>query len=213
MTTEDAIKLWKKLRIKTCTMDFNCGGDSMGDTSFSFTDKNGDVSCDELKDFFDNEVYQRVDFYVNSDGHYQGESGTVDITLNDDEDDFEYCKTAQSKYSESHTSETEVELSPKMIKFIKDNVSNINGGENFQGTATINFKREFIMTDEEEELQEELGKKIYKEISEYSPDDLDNDIDEWFTFTTNEEGEELTINGNSLKIIVNNSYTDFRDSD
>lgn len=211
MTTEDAIKLWKKLRIETCTMDFNCGGDSMGDTSFSFTDKNGDVSCDELKDFFDNEVYQRVDFYVNSDGHYQGESGTVDITLNDDEDDFEYCKNAQSEFSETHISKTEIELSPEMVAFINDNVSNINGAEGDE--VRINFKREFIMTDEQEKIQEELQEKIYDEISDYEPDDLSEDIDEWFSFTTNEEGEELTIEGNRLKITVRNSYTEYRDSD
>lgn len=211
MTTEDAIKLWKELRIETCTMDFNCGGDSMGDTSFSFSDDKGDVSCQELEDYFDNEVYQRVDFYVNSDGHYQGESGTVDITLNDDGDDFDYCKNAQSEYSETHTSETEIELSPEMVAFINDNVSNINGAD--EGEVVINFKREFIMTDEQEKIQEKLQEKIYDEISAYEPDDLNGDIDEWFSFTTNEEGEELTIEGNRLKVTVRNSYTEYRDSD
>lgn len=211
MDVKDAIKLWKKLRIKTCTMDFNCGGDSMGDTSFSFTDKNGDVSCDELKDFFDNTVYQKVNFYEISDGYYQGESGTVEITLNDEGDDFEYCKNAQSEYSETHTSETEIELSPEMVAFIQENVSNINGAEGEE--TTINFKREFIMTDEQEKIQEKLQEKIYDEISAYEPDDLSEDTDEWFTFTTNEEGEELTIEGNRLKITVRNSYTEYRDSD
>lgn len=210
MTTEEAVKLWKKLRIETCTMDFNCGGDSMGDTSFSFSDDKGDVSCQELEHYFDNEVYKHVDFYVNSDGHYQGESGTVEITLNDEGDDFEYCKNAQSEYSESHTSTTEIELSPNMIEFIKENVSNINGAK---GGIVINFKREFVMTDEQEALQEELEEKLLSEISSYQPADLDADLDEWFTFTTNDEGEELSVNGNRLIVNVTNSYTEFRDSD
>ncbi|GIV43920.1 MAG: hypothetical protein KatS3mg035_1043 [Bacteroidia bacterium] len=210
MTTEEAVKLWKKLRIQNCTMDFSCGGDSMGYTSFSFFNDKGDVSCQELADYFDIEVYQHVTFYETSDGYYQGESGTVEITLNDEGDDFEYYKSAQSECTESHTSTTEIELSPKMIEFIKENVSNINGGE--YGIA-INFKREFIMTDEQEALQEELEQKLLNEISSYQPDDLDVVFDDWFMFTTNNEGEELSFNGNRLIVSVTKSYIYFIDSE
>ena len=211
---ENAIKIWKKLGIVSSTLEFDCGGDSMGNTQFNFFDKDGEeVESKELTDYFDDAVYNHVDFYVNSDGHYQGESGTVEIELDEEEESFNYSKTAQSEYSESQTSEIEIELSPKMIKFIKDNVLNINGGEG--NDATVNFSRDFIMTDEQEKLLEKIKEKIEKQTSEFTPelDNEDGEIDDWFTFTTNAEGNVLTIKGNSLKISITNSYTEYRDSD
>ena len=82
------ITLWKENKIHECIMEFSCGGDSMNDYDFKFYDKKGkEIVCVELKDFFEDEVFRRVEFYVNSDGHYIGEFGQVVITLND-EDEF-----------------------------------------------------------------------------------------------------------------------------
>ena len=52
-----------------------------------FNDKNEEVDCPELEDYSDGEIYNQVEFYVNSDGHYQGESGVVRIELNGEEDE------------------------------------------------------------------------------------------------------------------------------
>ena len=212
MEKAEAIKLWKELGITNCTMNFHCGGDSMGDTSFVLSDENGDVDCQELEDFFDDEVYRHVDFYVNSDGHYQGESGTVEIELNEDEDGFYYSKCATSEWSETETSVIDIELSPQMIAFINKNISNINGSSD--GDATINFKRDFIMSNEDEVLLKEIEDKIYKDVEEYEPQNVDGEVDEWFTFTTNSNEDtikELTIVGNSIKVIINNSVTIYRE--
>jgi hypothetical protein len=213
MGLEEAVKLWKELGITHCTMNFNCGGDSMGDTSFSFEDENGDVSCQELEDFFDDEVYRHVEFYENSDGHYQGESGTVEIDLNEDEGEFEYSKCATGEWSETETSIIDVELSPKMIEFIQKNISNINGS--YDGGAVINFKRDFIMTNEDEVLLKEIEDKIFEVVEEYEPDLKDGELDEWFTYTTNDGSDlvDLTIEENILKVVVYNSVTVFRDDD
>jgi len=211
---ENAIKIWKKLGIVSSTLEFDCGGDSMGNTQFNFFDKDGEeVESAELTTYFDDEVYNHVDFYVNSDGHYQGESGTVEITLDEEEESFNYSKTAQAEYSETQTSQMEIELSPKMIKFIKENVLNINGSEGSE--VTVNFSRDFIMTDEQEVLLEKIKEKIEKETSKFTPelDNEDGELDEWFTFTTNEEGDILTITENSLKLSISNSYTEYKDSE
>jgi hypothetical protein len=210
---ENAIKIWKKLGIESCTMEFDCGGDSMGNTSYVFNTKKGEVENKELADYFENIVYDRVEFYVNSDGHYQGESGTVEIELDEDGEDFTFCKNAQSEYNESQTSEIEIELSPEMIKFIKDNVSNINGGEG--DDATVNFSRDFIMTDKQEKLLEKIKAKIVEEAVGFTPEleNEDGELNDWFSYTTNEDGEVLTIKGNSLKLSITNSYTEFKDSD
>lgn len=206
---EDIIKTWKELGVVKAVFNFTCGGDSMGDTSFQFFDKKGEIDGSELESYFENSVYENETFYDASDGYYQGESGTVTITLNEEEDCFDYCKQSKSEYCESKESTIEIELSPQMIKFIKDNVSNINGGTD--GFA-INYKKDFIMTDEEEELIKKLEEKIDRITSKFEPEIPEEcECEEWYRYTTNEEGEVLTIKKNSLVVHITNNYTEFRD--
>ena len=211
---KEAIEVWKKLNIAKCELTFDCGGDSMGNTEFAFTNEaDEEVESEELTAYFDEAIYKNVEFYVNSDGHYQGEAGTVEITLNEDGDDFTYDKNSEKEYSESWTSTMEVELEPEMVKFIKENVSNINGSEG--DDITINYKKDVILSDADEELIKKLNDVIVEATSTFSPDDLDETVDDWYTFTTNSEDlpslTNLTIEDNKLKISINNSYTLFRD--
>lgn len=212
MELQEAIKIWKENNIQECEMKFSCGGDSMNDYSFSFSDgKGSEVACPELESFFDNEVFGHVEFYVNSDGHYQGEAGTVTITLEEDKDEgeyFEYSKSAVAEFSETWNSTMEVELPQEMADFINKNVSNINGS---QEDFAINFKRDFILTEEDEKLLEELETLILDETGNYCPEDC-SDIDDWYTFTTNDDGDDLKMNDNKLTIKMSNQYTSYQDS-
>lgn len=215
MDIEEAIILWKELKIASCTMEFSCGGDSMNDWSFAFySEKGGSIESEELKDYFDAEVFEEVEFYVNSDGHYVGEAGKVEITLNDEGDAFEYMKDAESEYDEQHTEITDIALPENMIRFIEENVSNINGGEN---DITINFKRDFILSDEEEVLMKELEEKLKEDVNDFMPEqEINGDIKDWRTFTTNDDGEELetlTITENNLKMCVTVTYTYYEPSE
>lgn len=209
MEKREAIKIWKNLKLSNATMEFSCGGDSMNDWSFTFyNEKEDEIVGGELKDFFDEEVFNRVEFYVNSDGHYVGEAGTVHITLNDTKRDFIYQKDAESEYDEQHTEITDIPLPGKMISFIEENVSNINGSDS---DITINFKRDFILTDEKELLMKELEEKLKEEVNDFMPQqEIEGDLKDWRTFTTNDDDEELktlTITGNSLKMTVTVTYT------
>jgi len=206
MTLKEAIKKWKELGIISCTMDFNCGGDSMGDTSFVFYDEKGDVLSPELEEYFDNEVYNRVDFYVNSDGHYQGEAGTVEITLDDDDDnDFSYSKSSISEWSERINSVVGIKLTKPMIEFVSNNVTNINGSND---ECVINYKRDFILSDADEKLVTEIEELISDELEDFDPEiDGDCEIQDWFTFTTdNGNDSNVTIKGNILEIEISNEY-------
>ena len=93
---QQMVALWKEKGITECSMEFDCGGDQMNDYTFTFYTKEGQVECEELDSYFDGEVYNNVEFYVNSDGHYMGENGYVYIRLDDDEESFTYTKDAQS---------------------------------------------------------------------------------------------------------------------
>jgi len=209
--TEKIVKLWKELGIDHINFNFNCGGDSMGDTNIEIFDKENEwVESQELVDYFDRETYNNVDFYVNSDGHYQGESGCVEITLNEDEDDFYYIKNAQSEWSERFDGKTKVSLTDEEAAFVSEFVDNLNGEED---NFTINYKKDFILTDKQEKLVESLEEKIIQSCYDFEPEDAEGEATDWFVFTTNEDNEDLVLVGNDLTLTVSRDYTIYRDSD
>jgi hypothetical protein len=207
----NALKLWRELKVDKVGFNFSCGGDSMNDTDISMFDKEGNIVLnDELESYFNDATYDNVQFYVNSDGHYQGESGVVYITLYDDDaDDFDYSKSSTSEWNESVESVIKMKLSKAEEKFITNKVFNINGGE---GNCTINFKEDFILTDKEEKLLELLEEKIEQFTGDFCPEDID-EVDEWYSFTTNEDGEELEVIDGELKIQIRNQYTAYKEGD
>ena len=195
----EAVSEWKKLGIDNANMEFSCGGDSMSDYSFTFYTKNKsavtgrpeniEVESEELVVFFDRQIFDDVEFYVNSDGHYIGESGNVVINLNDDEDGFVYDKQSQSEWSESYEETIHIKLSKEEIEFVKNKILNINGGTD--GDATFNYKIDCIITDEEEELIEVLGKRLENECETYEFQDVEGEEEDWFTWSTNQEVDDV----------------------
>jgi hypothetical protein len=195
----EAVSEWKRLGIDNANMEFSCGGDSMSDYSFTFYTKNKsavtgrpeniEVESEALISFFDLQIFDDVEFYVNSDGHYIGESGNVVITLNDDEDGFEYDKQSQSEWSESYEETIHIRLSNSEVEFIKNKILNINGGQD--GDATFNYKIDCVITDEEEELIETLGKRLENECETYEFQDVEGEEEDWFTWSTNQEVDDV----------------------
>ena len=80
---EKLIKKWKEYNLDRAEFEFSCGSDSMGDTDlYSFKKDNNPIEVDDdFKQKIESEIYNNVDFYETSDGHYQGEAGTVTVTL------------------------------------------------------------------------------------------------------------------------------------
>ena len=198
-TITEAVSEWKKLGIDNANMEFSCGGDSMSDYSFTFYTKNTSavtgrpenisVESEELVLFFDRQIFDDVEFYVNSDGHYIGESGNVVITLNDDEDGFVYDKHSQSEWSESYEETIHIRLSNSEVEFVKNKILNVNGGQD--GDATFNYKIDCVITDEEEELIETLGKRLENECETYEFQDVEGEEEDWFTWSTNQEVDDV----------------------
>jgi hypothetical protein len=208
---QEIIKLWKELGVEQVNFEFSCGGDSMNDTSITIEGKDGsEIDNVELRDYFDDAVYKRVDFYEASDGHYQGEFGNVYITLSDDEEDFDYNKSSQSEWSERVGSEVPVELTDEQMKFIKSKVLNINGDCD---SLNVNYKNDCILSDKEEELVDDLENTLLDILRDYSPDTDEGEVGEWFTFTTNEEGEDIKFIGNSIVVQISNEVTIFREGE
>lgn len=212
---EKIIKLWKELGVTHIDFEFCCGGDSMNDTTLNIHKGDEIIENNELETFFDNEVYKRVEFYVNSDGHYQGESGNVLIELNDEGDDFNFMKSAQSEWCERTTNEVEVELTDEEIAFVNEFVADINGGES-EG-ANFNYKKDFIINEKRKELIDSIGNKVDDVCGNFIPEvEGDGDVSDWYSYTTNEDDitdSVVVIRDNKMVVNVSNEYYVFTDSE
>ncbi len=191
MQTNDAIKLWKELNIDRCTMEFSCGGDSMNETEFTLYDKDDNVvECEELADYFDNVVYNEVDFYEVSDGHYMGEYGQVEITLEEDDDEpyFSYDKQAQAEWEETFSDTMYVELNEKESEVL-GKVSNINSSF-MDRENNINYKDDCVITEEESNTLNELVERIYDMSDLFEIEGKGEEQEESRRFESNIEIEE-----------------------
>jgi hypothetical protein len=206
-TTEEAIKLWKELKVMEVHFNFSCGGDSMNDTDLTiYADGSEQIKNDVLFDYFEDEVYKNVEFYVNSDGHYNGESGIVTISL--DDEGFSYSKSSESEWSENHTETILIKLTDVEQDFVNKNLLNLNGEEN---NLEFVFKGDVFLTDEDEVFLEELETRIKSVIQGTKPNIEDGgELQEYYTFNTEENN--LTINQyGEIEIEVNYSVTVFKE--
>jgi hypothetical protein len=215
MQTNEAIALWKELGITTANMEFSCGGDSMNDYHFSFyNSENKEVQSGELESFFDDDVFKRVEFYVNSDGHYIGESGNVSIELSEDEEnpDFVYYKNAQAEWSESFTDEVAVELTEKEVEFVRSKVLNLVGSQD--GNA-INYKGDCILNNEEEQISDTISQKISDVVMNHEFENAEGDEEEWFQYNTDEVDSDVLpkIVGNTLFVSLTKQFLVYTDSE
>lgn len=204
-TTEQAINLWKELGVRSVNFNFSCGGDSMNDTDIVILTENGDIKNDVLWDYFDIEVYNKVEFYVNSDGHYNGENGVVEITL-DEEEGFIYDKSAESEWNEQQTESVFIKLTDAEQEFIRKNILNINGEES---NLEFVFKGDVFLTDEDEVFLEKFKERILEEIENNQPVIDEGELQEYYTYNTEEDNLKITEDG-KIEIIVNYSVTVYR---
>jgi hypothetical protein len=207
-TEEQAIQEWKRSGITSCTMQFSCGGDSMNDYSFEFfKDGEGAIENKGLADFFENEVFNRVEFYECSDGHYIGEAGTVEITLNEDGDEpsFDYCKTSQSEWNESFTETIDVDLTEEEIVFIQSKVSRIAG--DLETDPFCVYKKDCILSKREMEIRDELGEKLNEIAEEHDFENANGDKQDYYQWDINTEERAAD------KLRVSRSYVVYTESD
>ena len=187
MEMEDAIKLWKKKKISHAEYDFSCGGDSMNDTELRFYKENKAIKETwGLSDYFEDEVYEKVEFYVDSSDNYQGESGTVTIGLNEDEDGFEYEKSSTEEWLETYSDVLKVEITEEQARFLEDYIRDMSGG-GWRG-EDINYKKDFILTEEIEDIIQKLR------------DEFQNNLEEW-AYNQYELSEESESYETSISII------------
>lgn len=164
MNIDEAVQLWKEKNIQRCVMEFSCGGDSMGDTEFTFYTNEGEIYDSNLEYYFDHEVYNNVQFYEVSDGEYIGEHGTVTITLdNEDETLFIYDKESVSEVYELVTERTHITISPEEEALFKK----ISSFEIQDGNITYTYDGDVILSEKEIELLDALESRMVDHLQYY----------------------------------------------
>lgn len=155
---EVAVQCWKDVKINHCIMDFSCGGDEMQDVDFVFYGENENVlPSDTLNDFFKHEIFEKVDFYVNSGDEYIGEFGTVRIELNEEQADFEYTKSTTSEHSERITESFIFQFTDEEFNIFRDKIKDINGEGR---SVNFNYKSDCIISDDEISILKKFEGKI-----------------------------------------------------
>jgi hypothetical protein len=164
------IKEWLEKGVDRAEFEFSCGGDSMNDTSLVFFDKEDKevIMSNESRETLDNDIYKEVEFYVNSDGHYQGEHGTVLVEFNVEENEFNYSKSATEEWSESFTDIIKLEITPELHKFCKEYVLEISGESDF---LDIEYAKDFYINSEKYKMLEDIQEIINKAIDDHEPED------------------------------------------
>ena len=202
METKEAIALWKEKNVNRCNMEFSCGGDSMNDYSFVlYDDSDNEVDCKKLEDYFENEVFNNVEFYEASDGHYLGESGEVLIMLEDDQ--FTYHKDSKSEWSEQVSDAFEYPLTDDQFNVVNKYVRNIVGGD--EGDF-INYRIDFIMTDEIDDILQHLKDGIHNLSDEHEFVDQEGDSESWWRYEA-----ELDVDKKIMNVTVTRNFIIERD--
>lgn len=196
-----ALEEWKKHNVDYVNFIFSCGGDSMNDTQIEIYDKGGNlIENSDIENYFEDAVYQNVNFYEASDGVYMGESGTVVITLNEeDEDDFDYVKDSEEEWCEHSSFEEKINLTDEEVEFIDKYVSDINGNMS-EGDYNVNYKTDFVQTDELVVVEEKLVEKVRTFFENYEPD-LEN-MNDWHSMEVNDS----TLDKENKTIVIEMSF-------
>ncbi len=214
---ESAIKEWKDKGVKEAYMEFSCGGDSMNGHELFFFDKEGKPIEMDSETYFEDDIFNSISFYVNSDGHYIGEAGQVRIELDEEsedkeEHDFQYSKDAEAEFSENHTEVGELKLTKEECEFIKNYVRSIVGES---PNCVINFKKDFILTDELDKVCEGLKENILSAVEGFEFSEISEWDNQYIRFTTlidKENNREPIVDKNILMIEMDVNYTVYRDS-
>ena len=164
---EKLIKKWKEYKIEKAEFEFYAGGDSMGNTDLYFYDKDDKTINvdDDFKQEVENDIYNNVDFYETSDGHYEGEAGTVTVTLEKDEGEeyLNFSKDAQAQYNNSYTDNVTAELTKEEINYIKDNIDGFEDSYEM----TFSYSRDLFVSSKMEQIEQNIVSKIKQACDEH----------------------------------------------
>lgn len=204
---------FKEKGISYAIFTYDAGNDSFNDMVLDFYDTNDkllEINDSGFETLVEDLIFKNCTFYEASDGHYMGESGTVTISIEEDDDEeyFNFDKDTKYAYNENILSEIEIILTPIQLDFVENYVSNING-ETYSD-VNINYKTDFIINNERQIIINELCDLIEQKTSEFIPEDI-LDLDEYYDYDSSENADNtLELRNDKLILYINNRYTEYR---
>lgn len=220
-TADAVLKEFKNLNIEEADFEFYCGGDSMGETDITAVDKNGDnVALDSsFYTLLEDEVYDNCTFYDASDGHYMGEFGNVIITYNEESDSLAFDKNSKAEFIERFGGIASIPLNKEEYNFLNNYVSNINFSP--WDSENINYKTDFILTDEFEVIQKSIFDKFYEcceNLDVEAPEDAE-ESDEGLSYHTGRDFDDnepiefqMIDDVNHIKVWFEKEFTIYHES-
>lgn len=137
----------------------------MGETAMRIYNDKGLVDSQELETYLTDEVYNNVEFYECSDGHYLGENGVVEIELQDDQ--LSFFKTGHSEYEDYVTDTEVVQVEDWVKQVILEKIESMSGttytnweDPPFLGDTAINYRGDCIITERDEEAIRIFAQKM-----------------------------------------------------
>lgn len=207
----EAVKLWKEYEVTNAVFNFSCGGDAMDETEWSIETEN-EGAKDELNqlEYLLNEmVYRKVTFYEISDGHYQGEFGTVEVTLDDDDTTLIFKKCATGEYTENFGKNITVEMTDEEAALVNKYISSFNGDAHNE--TRVIYKVDCLINEQEQVVLNNLYNRVSEVAEETEIDDEglpdDAEYHGWFIFEM--EG----VEGKNLDIYVGKQFDVQRESE
>jgi len=211
------ILLWKKLKVEDIVFEYNCGGDSMNDTTTNINLPEESIKVfinerREIERYFEDEIYNKVEFYEASDGHYQGEFGNVLIELVEEKNGtayFTFTKESSSEWSETYSGNMPLELTKEEYNLLNKNVESLADDGDFyemqRATMNITYKGDVFFNKEEMVIFESFKRKLADAVHNFN----DYEVEENDYIEGSEYGmysisvaDDMTTDGNTHKLVV-----------
>lgn len=193
LTEKQAVIYWQQLQLSRAEFTFSCGGDQMNETNLILYDKDEKVIKEKLlEDYFNRNVYDSVEFYVNSSDNYLGEYGIVTILL--EEDEFDYSKSTTEEWEETLKKFKTIRIPKKFIDYF-DNIVSFYISDSDQG---FDYYDDSKQSDEvEEEIVDFLVKRSKQILTD---DEKRHEFTDWYYI------ESKNINPKSMPVEFTYSY-------
>jgi len=184
MENEEIKKIFNQYGVDKVEVLFDCGGDCMNSIEVLYFDEENkrcslpsDVYA-QLSEDLEEIMYDVVEFYEVSDGIYQGESGIVEICF--DGDELRFKKSSTQHFEEPVRADIDIteKLNSEQIDFLKSKVSNFNYDGMSNNNDLWNYKTDFILSEYERTIQEDIPKIIGDIIEEQPTPELKGLIEE-----------------------------------
>lgn len=203
------IPLWKENNVDRLEFKYSCGNDSFDSIVIEIYDKQGElVENKEIKDFFDDAVFTNIRFYEAGDGHYIGEAGTVFVRLETNDngvETFTYVKDAKEEWNENASFTETIQLTDEEFEFIDNYVADFNGSTG-EDEYNVNYKIDFVKTDDLEKIESGLTEKFKNFFVNY--DTKLDDLGSWHTMEV--KAESLNKEDKTVKIEMIFEYTVYK---